>query len=371
MKDSPFEKALALKKIYENLKLDKQAQEQHKKMDAAIAESSENEVWFWVKKLQVSHESFFDLNAKKITLKGRKIRTVLSDLDNFYALAKMKYACEVYNRAQIINEPPEPIQHLNNILSKNWQSTSLSHYLYQICLQLIQTREDSYYYELKKIITEQKNNINQDFHILITYLINHTAYHIKKGNQAFGREAFELFKYKVEDNTLLVNGFFDINHFVNMVDLSSALGEFEWCEKFINQNQDKLKEGTRALVLEFCFAIFHFWKKDFDETLNLLNKNFRENIFFDIKARLIRLACKYELGENIEHILSECNATDIYARRNLTAHLSLRTATLSFINIFKKIISFQPNKERILIQLDEAKFILYKSWLIKKIEKLN
>ncbi len=367
----PFDREIALKHIFEKLNLEKPASNQFKKMQSAIKDANENEMWFWMQKLRVTHENYFNNNLEKIALEGQQIKGVIENLDNFYALAKLKYACEVQTRTEVLNETYKEIIYLEQIMEKDWKEISLLHDLYQSTFKLISTREDQYYHKVKELVVKNKKSINsEDSHILITYLINHTAYHIKKGNQQFGKEAFGLFKYKIQDNSFIVKGFFDINHFVNIVDLSSALEEFKWCEEFINQYQEKLLPSEREMVLRFCFAILHFWKREFEESLDFLINDFKKNIFFDIKARLIRIACKYELNENTELILSECNATDIFTRRNLTAHESIKKAIINFIAILKQIMSFQPQKSIIKKQLDNGDYILYKSWLIKKIDEL-
>ncbi len=372
--NSPFEKASTLKRIFENLKLDKQAQEQHKKMNAVLSASNENEVWYWVKKLQVSHESYFTLNLEKVALANKRVGEIITDLDNFYALAKLKYACEVFSRIQVVNESHEEILHLDDILSRDWSVISTLHDLYQTALNLIKTREDIFYYKIKKTITSNLVKISlHEKQTLTTYLINHTAYHIKKGNHKFGRETFELYKYRVKNNSFIINGYFDSPHFVNIVDVAGALQEFKWIEYFINQYQENLKIDTRKTVLELSLAIFHFWKKDFHESLELLGEKFKKNIFFDIKSRLIRIACKFELESEYgtEHILSECNALDNYIRRNNLAPPSIKKATYTFVKILKNLLHFQPKKKEINLLLNNGEFIFYKTWLLQKSQKLN
>lgn len=372
LKENDFEKNSLLLKIYEDLKIDNQVQRQLKLIERTLQQKKSQTSEFWINKLQVSHENYFNLHLEKIAKEKGKLETIIEDLDNFHALAKLKYACEIYSRTDVINEQHKEIKYLADILKQDWSKTSILHHLYHLAYQLIITRKEASYFQLKSQVIENIDALNQqDRYVLLTYLANHSAYCLRKGEQKFGKEVLDLFKYQIQHNLFIIKGHFDATVFSNIVDLAGGFGEHKWSKEFMEKWRVYLKDKDRDLVLNFCNGLYLFWKDEYNSALGIFCSDFKKNAGFNLKSRLLRLACKHG-NKNINDIkvLEECAALKNYLYRESITNESTNNAALNFVKIIKQLVSFQPDKGKILRKLEGYEAIHYKSWLKKKINEL-
>ena len=374
IKNASFEKEYAMLKIYEELKADKLAKKQIKKLDATLEKSKSTDNWYWSNKIKAAHEDYYNPHLERIALEGERLKSILTDADNFYVLAKLKYACEFFSRTQVVEEEEVEIKFLDEIIACDWTKVSILHALYQSALEMIRNRDDDYFFKLKEGILTSTQHINpQDSYILLIYLNNHCAFRLKEGNLHFKGEVLKLFKYKSENNLLIANGYINEDLFTNIVDLSTVLGEISWAKAFLNSQKIHLHESYQTEVVNLCRGIILFREKYFEKAIPYFCKSYKQNSNSDIRARLLRIDCKYELTKNegSEYILRECLNLETYISRESIINSTTQQSALSHIKVVKRLLSLLPDKIKLLSFLKEQKHIFYKSWLTEKIDELK
>jgi hypothetical protein len=374
VKNASFEKEYAMLKVYEELKADNLIKKQIKKLNLTLGKSQTKDTWYYINKIKIAHENYYNPFLERISLEGEKVEKLLTDIDDFYILSKLKYACEVLGRTQVVKEDEIEIKLLEEVLQSDPSSISILHALYHLAFKMIKHRDDSYFFKLKEEILLNSTLINhQDQYILLAYLSNHCAFRFKEGNISFRPPAFEIYKFRLENNFLITNGYFDENQFTNIVDLATSFGKISWAKIFMKEWKTHLTESHYNDVVSLCEGIVLFREKQYDSALSIFCGSYKKNSSSDIRARLLRIACKYEKERHndIEHVLRECANLETYISREAIAHPTTKKSVLAYVKIIKKLLNISNDKAKILSALNNYKHILYKSWLLEKIEELK
>ena len=327
--------------------------------------------WYWEHKMSLAHELYFNPWTNRENNQNHKIGESLESLDLFHAAAKFRYACELYSRHQILQEPLPDIPFLEELMKKDWSKVSAYHGSYQLVLRLIRERKDDIYYQLKEMVMTRTEEFQaRDLHILISYLINHTGFHIKSGKQEFTQEAFELYRFSVERELFITDGQFDARHFDNIVDIGRGLQEYDWLEQFVEDWSPYLAEDIREQTRLFSQAFIHFSKGTFDKALEILGTIKHPEMYNNVRLRLLEIATLYELEEDRNLILDRCNAAEKYARRNEQMHEKMRINVLNFLRIIRRLLEIEPDLSALQEQLENPGFPSYfKLWLLEKVSR--
>lgn len=367
-----FEKDFLLLELAKERQLDELFSSSLLKLEKQLTENPTVDVWHWLKKMRLAHIDYFNPATERVSNEASRIHDAMLHLDQFYAAAKLRYACELYSRHKIIKEPLPEIDLLDEIITHNTLNDSPFHQAYLLALQLIKDRSDKLYVELKPLLLDEQSEIHfPDRQVLLTYLINHIAHQIRRGDQNAVRDAFELYSESVEQGLFIKDGHFDKSHFFNIVAVAVKLEEFGWVEKFLDRWSPRLEADSQESILEHCKALLAFEKKDYGECIELLRTLESQNVYHEIRIRWLRIAAHVEIKENFDLIDSLCRAYQQYIRRNNTMHEAVQESILIFIRIVRKLISVNPNREALQKILEEAKYNYYKSWLLKKINQLG
>ncbi|HEY3251535.1 MAG TPA: hypothetical protein VGK25_10500 [Ignavibacteria bacterium] len=147
-------------------------------------------------------------------------------------------------------------------------------------------------------------------------------------------------------------------------------------EKFIEKYSEKLEEKIKPDAINQSYALLHFHKRNFNESLHhLTNINNRE---FNIKSslKIIEIMCLYELKgfEQLEYVIA---AARKHLHQNKAISKSLIATQKNFIGIIEKLIKCNENNnddieiKKIKEDIDSSKYIYKKNWLLQKVEELE
>merc|ERR1712127_963375 len=147
---------------------------------------------------------------------GASLLEAMENLDKFYAISKLKYACELKNRNQVLQNKLPEIKLLKELVKESNVEDSVLHQCFFLAYQLFQKRDEKTYLDLKNIITKNIKNISsENQHIFLTYLINHHSCRIKNGLLLSRSELFELlelYQFGIAYEMFTVDGVFDVSH---------------------------------------------------------------------------------------------------------------------------------------------------------------
>ncbi len=370
LKSSPVDKEMMMLEVYRKYQMDNHFEKQHRLISTLLEEQGQQDLWFWFNQLKLDHEQYFFVGTQR-PLERWSIFNAMKSLDRFHAAAKLKYASEVYNGFNLLNESEPEVRFLDEILDSAEYDDSGYHLFYKKVFLLVSTQSEDLYFELKILFFDKYNTlIRQDQFILITYLLNHTSAEIRRGKDNFINETFELIQFGVTHQLFIVDEVFNPDHFLNAVMVAIKVNEFDWAYAFITNWYKKLTAKKQDYYLKFCRALISFQMGDYKKCSHLLrNMNITESQD-QYRGRWLLLIADFENDAGYKHLSHRCDAFEQFIRRNKIINYKIKSAMLLSLKVLRLLLVEQPDKVRLESLLEQGSNFYYKSWLKEKIKAL-
>lgn len=175
-------------------------------------------------------------------------------------------------------------------------------------------------------------------------------------NKLGNEELFGMQRHMVENGIyrLSENENFHIVLYRNILIVASALGEYEWLEKFIEKYSGELHENHRENMKEYSLAYLDYTKSDYGSALEHILK-VKYNLFlFKLDLRILQLKTYYELGY-YEEGLSLVSSSLEYIRNAKDLSPIIRTHIGDFFRCVRMLINSRTNPAGSGEVLDEIK----------------
>jgi hypothetical protein len=293
-----------------------------------------------------------------------------SDLDLFYAVSRLKIACEIANRRQL-KVQSHGMEPLPAIMALSKTYPAFEHPLLALYIrvyELISSQNGALYPEIESMLKANIALIHpEEVHVVLGYLHNFLAHSMRRGDSAYLAMTHSLNKFTVEHNILSESGGISANHFANIVSVACGVGEVAWANSFIANSQASLPGDLRKDAVGLAEAIVHFEKKEFDEVLVGLREITYHDLLFNIRARSLLLRSYYELfGQKTSVVLDYCVAFETYLKRQRAPKREAVEAARNFIGIVKKLAAGKIGKDAILDCIQHTSPLYHKDWLLEK-----
>ncbi|MEL6987340.1 MAG: hypothetical protein AAGK97_05870, partial [Bacteroidota bacterium] len=175
-------------------------------------------------------------------------------------------------------------------------------------------------------------------------------------------------------NILHINGEIDPFLFKNIVVAGLRIGEYDWVEDFIHQYKSTVYEEYRENATSYNLATLHFYKKEYEKVIQLLQTIEYEDVNYNLGAKSMLLATYYETDE-YEALDSLFGSFRTYLTRNKKIPESRRRNYGNLIKFTKKLTRTPVNDKSKLQKLKEeitdTKGIVSKRWLLEKVQELE
>ncbi len=369
--DYAFEKDTILLQVYEKYNLKNHFDLQLKSMNRRVDKESED-IWKWYKKMRIAHENYFDPKKEQVNLSEESLMEAMKNLDKFYAISKLKYACELENRNQVLQNKLPEIKLLKELVNESNDQDSILHQCFFLSYQLLQQRDENTYSDLKNIVLKNiKIFSKENQHIFLTYLINHHSYRMRNKLLLSRIDFFELYKFGVTYEIFIVNGVFNVSHFNNIVGLACTLKELKWLKNFLKNWSPKLNEEIREQTELMSQVSILFAGGEFEKIIKLTRTIEFKGINNKLRYRCVQIASSYELDDySSQDVIDLCTACENFARKNTEIGENMKLGLLNFTKFVKKLSKFSPQKEKIKTELKKGEFIYFEDWLKEKISEL-
>jgi len=300
-------------------------------------------------------------------------------LSKFFLSEKLKYYCAYLSQKQRGTHEynlslPEEIIKL--IQQKDYQNVPALSIYYQIYLTYIKETEVEHYYKLKNLLKEFGDKFQAvEAKTLYDSAIN---YCVKKGNQGhpeFVQELFDVYEDFLNKGAIYIDDELDPFHFKNIITAALRLGKYDWTEKFILKNKDKLPEQSKDNAVTFNLAKLYYYKKDYDKVIALLREVEYENIGINLSSKSLLLATYYEIDE-IDPLYSLLESFRTYLNRRKDIADNWKKGYLNLIRFTKKLTKVIPGDEKAVQKIKDEisnspSGIANVEWLKEKIAELS
>jgi len=232
---------------------------------------------------------------------------------------------------------------------------------------IVQSEES--FKELKALIKAHWQHFpSSEIRDIYLFAINYCIKRLNAGNRNFIREAFELFRSGLKNETILEESVLSSFTYKNITRLGIALSENKWVVEFLETYKKYLHPRERENTWRYNLAFFYFQEKNYQEAMQILLRVEFKDVLNNLDARRILLKSYFELGE-YKALDSLLDSFSRYIHRQKMGYH--RENYLNLIRFVKKIIDIRPNDKPALDSLKkeikETVQLAKREWLLEKI----
>ena len=252
--------------------------------------------------------------------KTKSIQDKQDSLDIFYLSEKLRDACEMSLRNQLL-QVDYSLHLLKEVLTEihqhpaKYQAIPSIMVYYQI-YQMITQQNPTHYFELKQTLKLHLQAFpKEELRSIYAYAQNYCISQINQGIGSFLAELFDLYKAQLQNHLLLEKGFLSEWHYKNIVTVGLRLKDYDWVAQFIESYKERLPLQSRENAHRFNKAAYCYAIQKYDEVLQLLLTVEYSDIRYSLDAKSLLLKAYYDLEEN-ETLFALCDAFRQYLKRN-------------------------------------------------------
>lgn len=267
----------------------------------------------------------------------------IDNLDVFYFSTKLKEACEVINRHNIIGEK-YTLSFIREIVDFIHQHKELQKHpsllIYSTIWNMITSNDTTHYYTLKKLLSLLHHFTPDESRNIVNYAMNYCIRKINTGHSEFHYEAFELYGFQLESGIIFQNKYLTQWDYKNIITVAIRLKKYDWTENFIHQYKNKIEPEFRENAFNYNQANFYYEKKEYRKAVRILNEVSFTDIYYALNARSLLLKTYLEL-EDYETLIQLCDAFKIYLVRNKKISSYQKTIHINLVKYVRKLAMYQ------------------------------
>ena len=324
-------------------------------------------------------------DTKMITYKDTLDKDLMleqKNLNTFFFISSLKFFQYFLNQKNFVIKAEGYPDFMNDVLKYLKSHTEylnapvLKIYFYLV--MLLTEKDDKYFFELKKILFEDKDDLSytEKFNLIVV-LRNYAQQKHHEGNNEFIEIVFDILNFSIEKNLLtpLPGGkYINELRFMNIVWSGLTAKKFGWVRDFMKKHINKIEPDKRQYVLAYNTAKMEVELGNYHEALEKLGKSGPvKNIFYKAAIKQLTLMIYYEL----QWFIPMTDLLDAYRHFIRTDKLLpniYKTQCNSFINCLSrllKIIESTENKSFELSELISELRTTPQAWLLRKAEELQ
>ncbi len=367
---------LLLMRTYKRYRMDELYRQKLDKMQAAYQTEPES-IWTTLYRLELLHEQYFSNLHDRLQVDDDSIFRLMEMLDEFFMIAKLNYATELYTRSNVVQFDMPNIWAMDAIQEHVGSKKQILLQAYSMLLNLLRTPSDELFFKFKALVLQNLKQIEtRTASVLLNHLLNYTALQLRHNRWAFITEANELYNYAVPLKLFINdNHYFKASHFLNIVNTRSKCREFDLAKQFIEDWSSYLNPVIKTSILGLSWAVIHLEEKEFNKAAEQLalvqqSENYNDlQVLHKIWLRAIELAIAYELKDD-EYLSSRCNAFEQFLRRDVAVNDGIRRSASNYISFIKKLKATPRDPSKLLKELRATEPVYCKHWLEQKVESL-
>lgn len=307
----------------------------------------------------------------------RTLAPAIESLDHFHAVRKLRYMIDQQNlKIQIGNPYADKFKQetLDFISKANLSDPYIAAYsrIYLFLVEEDETKADSYYYEVKKIVQEVKSIFPQpEIRALTAYLEIYAAKRANKGNTPFLSEFLEIVRFKIDQKLLLQEGELSPLHYKNIITAALRLGEFAWTEQFIEEYTPKIPVDYQKDYYNYNRALLKYFQGKQHEAMDYLKdvSHGKLDIMFSFAVRKLLLRAQVEIGATttVQEQIDAYKKHLLRKKKDVGGYAGLLER---FIVFLEKLFRAEPlQREKTVKDLEAAENFAEKEWLLRMIKE--
>lgn len=322
-------------------------------------------------------KELFDFTNKHERSQNTNLPEVLSALDTYYFVNKLRFACatEYYNRVFKTTYRAEMIDEIIQICEKDDFEVAPLLSLYLLVYKITKyPQEEEYFTFLRKRLDDEHSTLApSDAREMYLWAINYCAAKINAGKADYNRDMFNLYKTGIEVGFLIEDGIITPFTFKNVISRGILLKELDWVEQFIEKYQYYLDPDLRKGIVDFNMAMLFYTKKDYRKAQRLLISLEIDDLLINLNARFLLIKIYVEQAE-LDLLEPQLDSMRAYLNRKELIGYHKNTYK-NVISMIKKMLKIRGNdrvaKEKLKAEVQETSPLVDKEWFIRQIDDLR
>ena len=284
----------------------------------------------------------------------REMQSMLDHLDRFYIVEKLRHACRLTANMMVVNTHydflfVEPIiAYLNSDegrpLLHETVEPSIDCY-YHILHSLRQPDEVAHYNRMLFYLDESIDRLPEAHQRdLYGFASNYCIGRIMTGHAEYRRKLLELYRSGLNSGIIYAQGKISEFDYKNIVTLGSALGEYEWTERFIEDNRERLPARERDNAYALNKAQFLYSRQRYDEAARLLFTVSDSDVKIHLARVLLEVRIAYDQHDQ-ESALNLLENLRLYVMRNRNVSTKDKKGYNSFIRYTKQLVNLKHQRD--------------------------
>lgn len=358
----------ALRVFFER-KLDKHLAATHRSLRAQMQPASGRKDEFYLLRSEYSELMDEHYVRQKIRKQDNSIQLATDDLDRFYFFRRLRYACSMLDRQNILDV--DYLVGLSDAWLAHLDGTVLSEEpmirLYLTIFRALREEErQDHFVELKYSLldlVERQNSTALSEPLL--FAINYCARKIRAGEANYVEEAIELYRRGLDSGLLLDDGEVSPWTYTNVIKLYIHLERYQAAGDFIHKYTTLLPESFRENAYNYNYAELLYCTDKKEQAQDYLNRVAYSDLSYYLGARVLLAKIYYETDAE-ESLLSLLASFTVFLQRNKQISRNLKKTYLNFCQLFGRILRTAPTKlDKVRLAIVEAQPLTDRTWLLE------
>lgn len=366
--------------VFFEKKLDKTKKTYQKKLQKDIA--------YYEDTLQFSQtELAYRLRQRNRTANSALQQLIDRQLTIVFVANKLRYYAALLNRRQSAAQETWSISWMPQIFEyleqHSFEQVPLITLWKLVVLLLEYPEEEQHYLDLKKALQRHHQEISKDeLRQIYPTLITHCTQQARKGKTEYWEEFLANYQFTLDEGILLVEGYIQSQHFINIVTVALLREKYGWTVQFIQQYQHLLAPNNKEAIVLYCLANVDFYQKKYKNCIQKIKSLGLRDDFNYLSHKILLVKAYYESEKN-EELFNLLNTFMAFLRNHQkTLPESFFSTYRNFIQITKQLLRFREEEialsksdkrtrqAEIQADFDTLRPLTQQNWLQQKVVRL-
>src|ERR1043165_8629904 len=345
-----------------------------------LTQDPEQDVQTFLYRHLLTELSFNGFAAKLNRTVQNDIKPVITSLDEFYALKRLRYMVEAQSRNQVLGTAYDDTQvkallkTLEPYTNDKYPYVYLFVNVYRMMEEHVYEESDLYYRFIKQFIeSDDKGPVSVSVTEVLIYAINNRLKWFNLGHTAAGDDYLWCVEWQMDRNLLLKDLKLQPITFRNIITIATINKyKVDWIDQAIKKYSQYLPEEYKDTYLNFGRGLYHYARKDHKEaSRSFLSAQAKEEPIFNSIIRCWQWMSSFECDPfDTDTLLNQLLSFQKYLARNQNELRSVAKPFNQFISYSEKLVkATKEQAENFLLELKSEEHFPGSLWLAEQLQQ--
>ena len=315
-----------------------------------------------------------------------KLKQKMDHLDHFYFAAKLRTACEMHNRANIIEADYEQ-RFTDQVIAiieghAEYFRSITAVWAYYLIYKMLTTDEEIHFRALRELLTTQSQCFSKsEARGLFQHALNFCIRRINRAQAGWLEEIFGVYQLQLSKGLLVEGKFVNQWNYKNIITVGLRLKEYDWTHDFLQKQRELLAPEYRENAFNYNLANFYYETGDHAKAKKLMQTVEFTDPYYNLATRSLLSRIYFEEDDS-EALFAQLEAFRGFLSRNKKISKYQKEVNLNFIRLTKsaqrlrdlKPLRFTEKYGKRVDDLDariRSKSMVHQKWVLAQVGTLR